>query len=84
MPDRSAGAHDALLSSITYVRSSVFDGLPMDLTARLDDILDNRLRPASMQKVNSAMNRWRAFCVLHDWEPLMETDFAERGGRLAA
>ena len=85
MPDRGQGvAGDAQILSISYSRASVFDGLPADLASRMDAIMDNRLRPSSMDKVHTAMNRWRAFCETRGWNPLLMTDFSERGGRLAA
>ena len=70
--------------SISYPRAFIIDGLPSDLVADFETLMDGRLRPSSMDKIRSAVSRWSGFCLTRGWEPLLATDCPLRGGRLAA
>ena len=84
-PTRGAGVGgDAQLLSIPYDRTSVFDGCPHDLLDRLDEIMDNRLRPSSLRKAASGFKRWTEFCDQRGWPHLMPNGLRARGGRMAA
>ena len=48
-PSRGAGVGgDAQLLSIPFDRTSIFNGCPPELLDRLDEVMDNRLRPSSL------------------------------------
>ena len=84
-PTRGAGVGgDAQLLSIPYDRTSVFNGCPPELLDRLDEIMDNRLRPSSLRKANSGFKRWTDFCDIREWPHLMPNALPARGGRMAA
>ena len=84
-PSRGKGvAGDAQLLSIPFHHGSIFEGLPLELFDRLDEVMDTRLRPASMRKVVSSFNKWESFCVSRDWAPLLQSREPARGGRMAA
>ena len=61
----------------------IFDGLPSQWTARLEDIMDMRLTPSSMRTVKSAMKHWRPVAVQHSWPVILMTDDAQRAAKLA-
>jgi hypothetical protein len=75
---------DAQLLSIGYTPSSIYTGLPIELMARMEELLDNRLAPSSRAHVDSAARRWSAFCAEHGWDPLLADDDVGRGGKMSA
>ena len=84
-PSRGAGVGgDAQLLSIPFDRTSIFDGCPPELVDRLDEIMDNRLRPSSLRKAASGFKRWVVFCDGRDWPHLFRNGDPARGGRMAA
>ena len=78
-----ASAVSAQQMSVPYARSMIFDGLPSQWTARLEDIMDMRLTPSSMRTVKSAMKHWRPVAVQHSWPVILMTDDAQRAAKLA-
>ena len=84
-PVRGAGVGgDAQLLSIQYPYTSIFEGLPPELADRLDEIMDNRLRPNSLRKVTAGFTRWAAFADERGWDRIMDSGLPTRGGRLCA
>lgn len=84
-PVRGAGVGgDAQLLSIQYPYTSIFEGLPPELADRMDEVLDNRLRPNSLRKVTAGFSRWCSFADERGWPRIIETGHASRGGRLGA
>jgi len=71
-------------SSVSNVRSSIFNGLPADLTETVETLLDNRLSSSSWRTVKSGMRIWKAVAVERDWPHIIVTDDPERGGKLTA
>jgi hypothetical protein len=69
--------------SVPYSRASVFDGLPMEFSDSLDEIMDTRLAETSMAKVASAVRRWTAYAQDQGTPILLVSDDPLRGGRLA-
>ena len=70
----SAGAI-AMRASITYPRADLYTGLPPALAPRLDEVLDNRLRPSSLRTVDTAVKWWRrrratSTSTARDWPAL--------------
>ena len=74
---------NALRASITYPRADLYTGLPAETLPRLDEIMDNRLRPSSMRTVESAVAWWRKVSEKYGWPLVIPTDHPERGGRMA-
>ena len=70
--------------SVTYGRTDLYRGLPARHADRLDEILDNRLRPSSMRTVEAALSRWRTTCAEEGWHEVIKTEDPERGGKMAA
>ena len=68
----------------SYVRSSIYAGLPDEVVPQVEQIMDNRLATSSWQKLTTALKSWRAFAALHGWETIIRTDDPNRGGKLAA
>ena len=84
-PVRGAGVGgDAQLLSIQYPYTTIFDGCPADLVDRLDEVMDNRLRPGSMRKVVTGFSRWCAFADSRGWDRVMASGLSSRGGRLSS
>ena len=84
-PVRGAGVGgDAQLLSIQYPYATIFDGCPVDLVDRLDEVMDNRLRPGSMRKVVAGFSRWCAFADSRGWDRVMASGLSSRGGRLSS
>ena len=71
-------------SGVTYVRSTIFSGLPSDLHTMVDSVLDNRLSSSSWRTVNSGMRLWRAVAAERGWDVLILTDDPDRGGKMTA
>ena len=84
-PVRGAGVGgDAQLLSIQYPYTTIFDGCPAELVDRLDEVMDNRLRPGSMRKVVTGFSRWCAFADSRGWDRVMASGLSSRGGRLSS
>lgn len=84
-PSRGAGVGgDAQLLSISYAPASIFDGCPPEYLDRLDEVMDNRLRPSSMRKVVVGFRRWSEFASENGWDSIIPSGDPSRGGRLAA
>ena len=86
-PAVRGGAHargGGLSTSISYVRTSVYTGLPNGLATQVDGLLDNRLSASSMRSVNSALQHWDVLRARHGWGRVLRTDLPARGGRLMA
>ena len=78
-----ASAVSAQQMSVPYARSMIFDGLPSQWTARLEDIMDMRLTPSSMRTVKSAMKHWRPVAIHYSWPVILKTDDTQRAAKLA-
>ena len=74
---------DAVLAA-SYVRSSIYDGLPDVMVTQVEQIMDNRLASSSWRKVSTALKSWRAFAADNGWETIIRTNDPLRGGKLAA
>ena len=84
-PNRGVGVGgDAQLLSISYEFTTIYDGLPVELGAAVDEVMDNRLAVSSRAKVMTGFGHWRSFCESRGWAPLLETGDKRRGGRMAA
>ena len=84
-PSRGAGVGgDAQLLSIRYSYASIFDGCPPEFLDRLDEVMDNRLRPGSMRKVVAGFRRWSEFAAGLGWSSIISSGDPTRGGRMAA
>ena len=84
-PSRGVGVGgDAQLLSIPYEFTTIYDGLPPELFASVDEIMDNRLAVSSRSKVMTGFNNWRSHCESLGWEPLVETGDKRRGGRMVS
>lgn len=70
--------------SVSYARSSMYDGLRTDFADRLDQLLDNRLASSSMRTVNAAMTIWREVADIFSWEHVIQTDDLQRGSKVAS
>ena len=76
--------HDDIPLAVGVVRSTLFDGLPPEFAAPLDQVLDNRLAPSSMRKVRRAAKVWCVFAAEQGWPALLRSDDPHRGAKLAA
>ena len=70
-------------SGVSYVPSSVFDGLPDEMCEVVERIIDNRLAPSSWRKVEAALNKWRPFAREQGWPTIIRSGDPLRGGKLA-
>lgn len=85
MPSRGKGVEgDAQILSVSYSQTSIYKGLPPHMETRLDEVMDNRLAPSSRDKVMSGVKRWMACCAENGWDPILEDDDEERGGKMCA
>ena len=85
MPTRGKGVEgDAQVLSISYSPTSIYWGLPPDLEARLDEVMDNRLAVSSRDKVMSGVKRWTVHCGEHGWNPILDDEDRQRGGKLCS
>ena len=76
--------YSAQVSTVQYPRASLYEGLPVDFIESVDELMHNRLAPASMTKVDIAFERyWKPVAAEHGWEEIIATDDPERGGKLA-
>ena len=83
-PSVDAAPSHSFDSSVTYSRSSIYNGLPPNLMGSVEMVLENRLASSSWRTVQSAVKIWREVCDLHGWPVILLTDDPERGGRLVA
>ena len=79
----SAGAI-AIRTSISYPRGDLYNGLPEELVERLDEVMDNRLRPSSMRTVHSALEWWKLVSAKYGWPLVIPSDHPQRGARMAS
>lgn len=84
-PVRGAGVGgDAQLLSIQYPYASIYEGCPLDCLDRLDELMDNRLRPSSLRKAEHGFARWSRFAAARGWGPLLERGDSARGGKMSS
>ena len=69
-------------ASVSYSRASLFAGLPRDLEASVERVLDNRLASSSWRTINAGLKLWRAVAAERNWGVVIPTDDPERGGKL--
>ena len=51
-----------------YPRASLYEGLPVDFFESVDELMQNRLAPSSMAKVDIAFERyWKPVAAEHGW-----------------
>ena len=77
--------YSAQVATVQYPRASLYEGLPVDFFDSVDELMQNRLAPNSMAKVEIAFNRyWKPVAEEYGWDVIIATDDPERGGKLAA
>ena len=54
--------YSAQVSTVQYPRASLYEGLPVDFIESVDELMQNRLAPGSMAKVDIAFERY--------WKPV--------------
>ena len=83
--DGPAGIGKGILQrlSVHYKRTTLTEGMDDDYVDRLNEILDNRLRPSSMRTVEGARRKWQSFADTKGFSPLLKMDDPERGSKLA-
>ena len=70
--------------TVPHQRTTLTQGLPVELLPWLEQVLDNRLAPSSWRTVNTALAKWRKLCAERGWPVVLRTDDPDRGGRLTA
>ena len=79
------GGHRALQSdSVSYPRTTIWYGMPPGLVERVDNLMDNRLRPSSWRTVKTAKTHWLEVIDLYSWDPVISTDDPVRGAKMVA
>ena len=73
----------AQISSVPASWCCIHADLPVDVSDRIDNLLDTRLKTGSMRVVNTASKRWNELCELRGWDPVLLRDSPTRGSRLA-
>ena len=73
-----------LQSTISYVRASIYSGLPSAFEGVMESVMDNRLSSSSWRTIESGLKHWRRVCTDQGWSPVIHTDDPHRGGKLAA
>jgi hypothetical protein len=69
---------------VSYVRASIYDGLPSNEVAeQIDRVMDNRLGQSSHQSVRASLAHWDVVRARHGWSRIITTDSPVRGGKLA-
>ena len=71
-------------STVPAARSSIWDGLPTQLSGELERVLDNRLGGSSLRSMSAALKIWVTVCTLYSFDPIINTDSPLRGGQAAA
>ena len=71
-------------ASLEYSQTTLFDGLPGDLLAPLESVLDNRLASSSWRKVKSGMKIWRTVASARGYSHIIATGDRQRGAKLVA
>ena len=54
-----------LAASVAYPRAILTDGMPPDWLPRLQEVIDNRLKPSSMRSVMSAFAHWKPVAEMY-------------------
>ena len=69
---------------ISYPRCSIWNGLDKypEARDRTEEIMDSRLATKSMGTVQTAADRWQAFCISIGIDPVIMTDDPERGCKM--
>ena len=74
--------YSAQVSTVQYPRASLYEGLPVDFIESVDELMQNRLAPGSMAKVDIAFERyWKPVAAENGWDEIIATDDPERRGR---
>jgi hypothetical protein len=76
--------YSAQVASVQYPRALLYDGLPRPLWGELTDMMLTRLAPSSMRTVEVAWRKWLPLAEQYDWDDVIYSDDADRGGKLAA
>ena len=82
--DGARGGGGGQRSTVHFSRASIWDGLPLECTADLEQVLDNRLGSSSLRSMAAALKIWTAVCALYAFDPVIATDDPFRGGMAAA
>ena len=82
--DGDAMPMSRIQASMSYSRASLFEGLPLDLVADVESVMDNRLASSSWRKVRSGLRIWREVADARGWSHVLATDDPHRGGKLVA
>jgi hypothetical protein len=76
--------YSSQVATVQYPRASLYEGLPVDFFESVDELMQNRLAPSSMAKVDIAFERyWKPVAEENGWDEIIATDDPERGGKLA-
>ena len=70
--------------AVAFPRASVFDGLPVEMQAGVQNYMDTRLSESSGRTVQAALGHWRPVCGRFGWPELILSDDPSRGGKLAS
>ena len=84
VPEGAGMPVSRIQASLQYPQRSVFDGLPAELQAPLDMVLDNRLAPSSMRTVNAGLRIWTEVATMHGWNRVITSSDPAAGGKMAA
>lgn len=81
---RAAGPSVRFSSTVPYERATLFEGLDVARTLRLEQILDNRFKPGTWKKIRRGVALWKEFCASENWSPILATGSSVRGSRMVA
>ena len=81
-PSDAGGFHGRGDWAVGNARTDLYTGMPGDLGAWLDDLLDNRLRASTMRTISRGLDLWDAVRVEHGWPQIIGTDDMERGAKI--
>ena len=68
--------------SVPYPRSLPYHGMPEHHAARMDEIMDSRLRPSSKDASNKALKYWDLVRIEEGWDRIVATDDAMRACKM--
>jgi hypothetical protein len=68
--------------SVPYSRASLYEGLSVENTRRLEQIMDNRFAESSWRTIRRGVALWRAVADAEGWSPVIYSDDPTRGGKL--
>ena len=67
--------YSAQVATVPYPRASLYEGLPVDFFDSVDELMQNRLAPSSMAKVDIAFERyWKPVAEYNGLDEIIATD----------